>query len=124
MQRITELHDRRLAQGDWPAEVPIRVKDTNIRQVLDQMMGAVGSTADHDDDDRKALKKAAEFEAKGSRFYADLARACTNPMERNFFEFLSGIEREHMLSVADSLAYLEDPEGWMMLHGRAGLDGA
>ena len=95
-----------------------------IRKVLDQTVSKAGSSVDHDDDDLKALEKAAEFEAKGAKFYADLAATCENPMEKNFFEFLAGIEREHRLSITDSLAYLEDPEAWMMQHGRAGLDGA
>jgi hypothetical protein len=47
-----------------------------------------------------------------------------NPQEKKFFSFLAQIEREHMLSMKDSLFYLEDPEGWFESNGRAGLDGA
>jgi rubrerythrin len=124
MTRIRELHEKLVSAGNWPEDVPIQVAGTNIRQVLDETLQKAGSSGDHDDDDLKALQKAAEFEAKGAEFYADLAASCVNPMEKNFFEFLAGIEREHRLSIMDSLAYLEDPEAWMMQHGRAGLDGA
>jgi rubrerythrin len=124
MIRITELNDKLLSEGKWPKDIPIQVSDTNVRQVLDEMVSKIGSSGNHDDDDVKALEKAVEFEAKGALFYSELSRACQNPMEKNFFEFLSRIEREHQLSLADSLAYLKDPDGWMMQHERAGLDGA
>ena len=35
-----------------------------------------------------------------------------------------GVELEHMLSIKDSLFYLEDPEGWLEEQERQGLDGA
>lgn len=124
MIRIKGLHEKLVSEGQWPTDVPIEVSGTNIRKVLDEMVGKLESSVSHDDDDVKALKRAIEFEAKGSRFYAELAESCENEREKSFFEFLSRIEREHQLSLSDSLAYLEDPEGWMMQHERAGLDGA
>lgn len=124
MARITELHSKLVAEGSWPADVPIHVKDTNVKQVLDDRVSMTGSPVPHDDDDVKALEKAVEFEAKGAQFYAGLAQTCDRPAEKTFFEFLSRIEREHQLSLADSLAYLRDPSDWMMQHERAGLDGA
>ena len=78
----------------------------------------------HNDDDIAALRKGIEFESSGAKFYSELAEACNNPQERKFFGFLAQIEREHMLSIQDSLFYIEDPEGWFESKGRAGLDGA
>jgi len=124
MTRIGELNDKLISEGSWPRDMPLKVKDTDIRRVLDQTLAKVSSSDDHDDDDVRALERAVEFEAKGALFYASLSESCENPMEKNFFEFLSKIEREHQLSLADSLAYLKDPESWMMQHERAGLDGA
>lgn len=124
MERITKLHQRLLADGKWPEEMPIEVAGTDVKKTLDGLVGKQGSAQDHDDDDMQALKKAIDFEAKGSKFYAELAEACDNPMEKSFFAFLSRIEREHHLSLTDSLAYLEDPEGWSMEQEKAGLDGA
>ncbi|HPQ81196.1 MAG TPA: ferritin family protein, partial [bacterium] len=83
-----------------------------------------GAHEEHDDDDIAALKKAIEFESKGADLYAKLADSSTNPMEKSFFSFLAGIEREHHGSLADALAYLENPEDYMMRQGRGGLDGA
>jgi len=123
MTRLRVMHGRLIAEGSWPADVPIEVAGTDVKQVLDRL-GRDGSTEAHDDDDIAALRKGIEFEQQGARFYADLAEACANPQERKFFSFLAGIEREHMLSIKDSLFYLEDPRGWMEEKERAGLDGA
>jgi rubrerythrin len=124
MRRIAVLHDKLVAKGSWPKNMPIEVRGTNVRQVLDEMVQKVGSKQEHSDDDVKALEKAITFEAKGTKFYADLAASCVNPMEKNLFEFLSQIEREHHLSLTDSLEYLKNPEDWMKLHERSLLDGA
>jgi rubrerythrin len=124
MERIAKLHKRLLSDGQWPVDMPIEVAGTDIKKTLDSLVGKTGADADHDADDLQALEKAIAFEAKGARFYAELAEACNNKMEKNFFKFLSRIEREHHLSVTDSLAYLKDPAGWSMQHERSGLDGA
>jgi rubrerythrin len=124
MTRIRSLHQKLVSDGSWPEDVAIEVRGTNIREVLDGLVQERGSRQNHDRDDEQALERAAGFEAQGARFYADLADKCENPMEKNFFWFLSRIEKEHHLSVTDSLAYLRDPEAWMLEHERAGLDGA
>ena len=38
--------------------------------------------------------------------------------------FLADIEREHRISLQDSLSYLEDPESWLEASEHQGLDGA
>jgi rubrerythrin len=124
MQRIRHLHEKLISAGTWPKDVPIQIKDTNVRNVLNELTAKLDSSTQHNDDDMAALRKAVEFEGKGSKFYSDLADACQNPMEKNFFLFLSRIEREHQLSLIDSLSYLENPQIWMLEHEHAGLDGA
>jgi len=124
MTRLNKLHEKLVSDGSWPKNVPLQVADTNIKAVLEDLSRIDKSSAEHDDNDLNALRQGIEFEAKGSKFYADLANTCDNPQEKKFFKFLSGIEREHMLSIKDSLFYLEDPEGWLESKERQGLDGA
>ncbi len=124
MIRLRALHERLIEDGTWPEQVPIEVKGTNIKEALKNVARVNVSSRDHDLDDIEALRKGVEFESGGSRFYAELADACRNPQEKKFFKFLSTIEREHMLSMQDSLFYLEDPEGWFESKGRSARDGA
>ena len=124
MHRIRALHEKLIKQGNWPKDMPIVVAGTDVKKILDSIVVKAGSVTDHDEDDVKALKKAIDFEAKGVDLYTKLTGLCQNPMEKNFFSFLAGIEREHHRSLVDALAYLNDPESWLMQQERAGLDGA
>mgnify|MGYP003572590946 FL=1 len=124
MTRIKGLHQKLLADGSWPDDLPIAVAGTNIKEALAAVSRIGEEAANHDADDIAALKQGIEFEQGGSKFYGELAEACDNPQEARFFRFLSGIEREHLLSIQDSLFYLEDPEGWLESHERHHLDGA
>jgi len=124
MTRVAGLHKSLMVDGEWPEDVPIEVAGTDIRETLDSLVSKKGSSEDHDDDDIKALEKAIEFEGRGEKFYMDLSQAAPNRAEKDFFSFLSGIEREHRLSLADSLNYLKNPETWMEEHEKSGLDGA
>lgn len=123
MTRIQSLHGKLVANGSWPEDMPIEVAGTNIKKNLDKI-ARDQSTAKHDLDDMEALNKGVAFEEKGAKFYADLAKECKNPQEKKFFQFLAGIEREHMLSIKDSIFFLEDPQGWHEAKQRQNLDGA
>jgi rubrerythrin len=124
MKRIRGLHARLLEKGSWPRDVALEVQGTNVRKVLEGFAGQSGAAKDHDHDDVAALEKARAFEGKGTKFYADLAAICENPMEKTFFTFLSQIEREHLRSIEKSLAFFKDPASWSMERERSGLDGA
>lgn len=123
MERIGRLHKELIQRGVWPEDMPLTVAGTDIRATLSNVVARLDAAQDHDDDDLRALEKAAQFEAKGAQLYTNLARDSAGA-ERSFFEFLARIEREHQLSVSDSLTYLKDPAAWSMQHERAGLDGA
>jgi rubrerythrin len=124
MTRIRALHEKLVADGSWPGDVPLEVAGTNIQRALGEMTRVSMVTNIHEPDDVTALKRGAEFEAKGAKFYAELAEACDDPQEQKFFKFLAGIEREHLLSIKDSIFYLEDPQGWLEEKEHQGLDGA
>jgi len=124
MTRIRGLHAKLLEKGSWPRDVRLEVAGTNVKQVLEGLATKAGAEKDQDHDDVAALEKARAFEGKGTKFYADLAAACDDPMEKSFFTFLSQIEREHLRSIERSLAFFQDPASWSMERERSGLDGA
>jgi rubrerythrin len=124
MRRLGALHEKLKSAGSWPADVPLVVAATDVKQKLASLVRETGSHAQNDLSDLEALRKAEAFEANGAAFYKELAAACADPREKAFFELLSGIEREHLASVQDSIFYLEDPHGWLAARERSGLDGA
>jgi rubrerythrin len=122
-RRILGLHKRLIQEGKWPETVPIEVKGTEVKKVIQKVVDAVNTTAQADRDDVEAVKIAIDFEIKGEKFYGDLAKTVENPMEKNFYDFLASIEREHRLSLQDTLEYFEDPAGWFRIKEKLHVDG-
>jgi len=117
VEKIKALHAELTASGKWPEDIPIKVAGTDVMKALDLIGKDHASTAAHDDDDIRALRRAVEVEKEGKALYEKLAGTAGTETERNFFEFLARIEDQHLKSVVDSLQYLEDPEGWYLSKG-------
>jgi rubrerythrin len=123
-RRLAALYETLARDGAWPKSVPLEVAGTSVRERLDSMARDAADAAAHDVADLAALRRAESLESAGTELYRNLAAACSDPREIAFFRFLSGVEREHLLSVRDSIFYLEDPNAWLASKERAGLDGA
>ena len=124
MTRMMVLRDRLQDQGEWPDDVSVPISDANINAVFAQWFKQGKTSMPSNSTDIQALKQAVDFKAQGAKFYLRLSEASENPMENSFFRLMAGIERSYQLSLTDSLAYLEDPDEWMMQHERRVLDGA
>lgn len=124
MERIQALHSKLVSDGSWPVDVTLDVAGTNVKDVLEEVARDTSLQATPDAGEVEALKKGISFEQAGAVFYERLAKMCENPQEIAFFTFLAGIENEHLMSMRDTLTYLEDPQTWLDEKGRSGLDGA
>ena len=122
--RILELHKKLSDEGKWPETVPLKVKDTEVKDVLKSVVEGVDTSAEANTDDLEAVKIAIEFEAKGEAFYKNLRESVEDPQEQMFYGLLETIEREHRLSLQDTYEYFKDPEGWFERMEKPGLDGA
>jgi len=123
-ERLKELHDRWVKEGKWPETLPLKVKNTAIKNVLQKVIKNVSQMPQGDADDLKALKTAIDFEAKGTAFYARLRDQVSDPQEKAFFDLLASIEQEHYASLKDTEQYLTNPAAWYQEKERSGLDGA
>lgn len=123
-EMIKKLHAEWKAGGKWPETVPLTVKETNVKTLLQRMLKESKERSESDSDDLAAVQAAAQFESKGVDLYRELADASTDTKERNFFLLLSGIEREHFLSLKDMEEYMKNPASWHTSKERHGLDGA
>jgi rubrerythrin len=121
--RILGLHGKLIRDGKWPETLPIKVKGTEVKAVLQKVVDAASTSAKPDADDIEAVKVAMDFETKGEMFYSKLAKEVDNPMEKKFFEFLAGIEREHRLSLEDTFEFFKDPAGWYRVKEKLHVDG-
>jgi rubrerythrin len=123
-RRILELHKRLGKEGKWPETIPLKVKGTEVKTILNKLVDSVDTSSKADMDDMEAVKIAIDFETKGEIFYSDLGKSVEDPIEKNFYELLSSIEREHRLSLEDTYEYFQDPAGWYRIKERHHIDGA
>ncbi|MDD5723831.1 MAG: ferritin family protein [Syntrophales bacterium] len=123
-ERLKELHKQWKKDEKWPDTVQLAVNKSPVRDLFKKTAGGKGDLPPGDDDDLKAIRTAIDFEAKGIQHYADLRDGSSDTQERNFFDLLSTMEREHLLSLKDSEEFLTDPVSWYRRTESPGLDGA
>ena len=122
-QRILELHQKLQEAGKWPEDLPLKVKETKVKSVLAKVVADVGTHPQADTDDLEAVKIAIDFETKGEQFYQKLHDNVLDPNEKAFFGMLTSLEREHRLSLENTLLFFQDPEGWFQMNEKPHLDG-
>ena len=111
-ERLKELHQKWTKQEKWPETVPLKVKNTVVKDILAGFIKKIDESKEGDANDLEAVRTAIDFEAKGTKFYAELRDRVSDPKEKQFFDLLSRIENEHYLSLKDTEEYLTDPVSW------------
>jgi rubrerythrin len=123
-ERLKQLHQKWSKQEKWPETVPLKVKDTIVKDILLEFVKKVDETTKGDTNDLEAVRTALDFEAKGAKFYAEIRDNVTNPKEKEFFDLLSKMENEHYLSLKDTEEYFIDPASWYRKVEHHTFDGA
>src|SRR4030043_51711 len=77
-ERLKQLHQKWAKQEKWPETVPLKVKDTIVKDILLEFVKKVNETAKGDSDDLEAVRTALDFGAKGAKFYAELRDSVSN----------------------------------------------
>ena len=120
---MNQLHEKWEKREKWPETVPLKVKDTIVKDVLKDAIREVEGEPENEDDDLKAIQTAIDFEEKGSMHYAKLRDEVSDPKEKGFFDLLAKIEHEHFLSLKDTEEYLTNPASWYTKAEHHILDG-
>lgn len=122
-ERLKELHAKWEKQEKWPETLPLKVKETVVKDILMEAVKGVDVKSGGDDDDLEAIRIAIEFEANGAKSYAKLRDSVKAPKEEAFFSLMAQIENEHYLSLKDVEEFLTDPESYYRRREHHGLDG-
>ena len=122
-KRLVELHKKLGERNKWPDGFSTDIP-TRVTEALGRLVKEATTSPRSDDDDVAAVKTAIEFEHKGEAFYERLAVQAKDKAEKRFFTLLASMEREHRLSLEDTLEYFTDPEEWLERKGGRHLDGA
>jgi rubrerythrin len=123
-ERLKQLHENWAKDKKWPDTVPLKVKDTIVKDILKNFVKKAANAPPNDADDLKALAEAIDFEGQGAAYYARLRDDVTDPKEKAFFELLANIEHEHFVSLKDTQEYFLDPASWFRRVERPEIDGA
>lgn len=122
-ERLKQLHQIWTKKEKWPETVPLKVKDTVVKEILVDFLKNTDEKIKGDSDDLEAVRIAIDFESKGAKLYAELRDASFDPQEKAFFDLLSKMEREHYLSLKDTEEYMIDPTSWFQKMEHHTLDG-
>jgi len=123
-ERLKQLQQNWSKQEKWPETVPLKVKDTIVKDILLNFIKKVDESGKGDSDDLEAVRTALDFEAKGAKYYAELRDSVSNPKEKEFFDLLAKIENEHYLSLKNTEEYFTDPTSWYRKMEHHTFDGA
>jgi rubrerythrin len=121
---LKKLHDKWEQQKKWPATIALKVKKSAVSSILKAQAGKKASRINGTDAELKAVRTAIDFEARAADLYKRLEKVCTDPKEKDFFNMMAGIEREHLLSLRDTEEFLTDPVSWYQNAEKTSLDGA
>jgi rubrerythrin len=122
-ERLKQLHEKWEKEESWPETVPLKVKDTIVKDILKDTVKKGEKMPPGDVDDLEAIETAIDFEAEGAVYYARLRDKVTDPKEKQFFNLLADMEHEHFVSLKDTQEFLTDPAAWYQKTEHTSLDG-
>jgi rubrerythrin len=111
-RRLKELQEKRSFDEGLPDTVPLKVRDTNLKNILKDVIDNMDKLSQVDDDELEAVRTAIDFEAKGAAYYAKLRDEVTDPKEKAFFDLLANMEHQHYLILKETEAYFTNPDAW------------
>jgi len=111
-RRLKELREKQRVDEGLPDTVPLKVRDTDLKSILRDVIDSIDKVPQLDDDELQAIRRAMDFEAQGAAFYAKLRDEVADPKEKAFFDLLANMEHEHYLVLKETEAYLSNPDAW------------
>ena len=123
-ESVQAIHDEIAGGAAWSAACSLPDEDVrDLKAVLGEMARAHGGES-CPASEKDALGQAMAMEDHIRSFYQESLAAAEDGVEKAFLERMVRESHSHYLLLADTQYYYEDPEGWSLKAGKAGLDGA
>jgi len=106
----------------WPRTDFKPDKGKRLKTLFARATEAMGANVKALASELDAVKTAMDMENKSYDYYKSRAQAVAFTAEKDFFEVVSGEEREHYLVLLDYYEYIKDPAGWFVKKERPSLD--
>lgn len=107
--KIQKLFESLQQSGKWPGEMLVGYTAATGENVFTLSMAGLDRSVKGTSDDLEALRLALDMERKGKKFYEDRAEAAGDAFEKKFYTLLAHEEGEHLLTIWETIDYLEDP---------------
>ena len=109
---LKKLQEKRNFDEKLPDTIPLKVRSTNLKNILKDVIDNMDKVAQVDDDELEAVRTAIDFEAKGAAYYTKLRDEVTDLKEKAFFDLLANMEHQHYLILKETEAYFTNPDSW------------
>jgi len=110
--KFEQIYNELRVKKAWPE---IRVQGDggkNLRTIFAQALEKPFSEKQPATSELDAIKIAIEMEIKTYEFYKQMSVESHHTAEKEFYDSLAGIEREHHLVLVDYAEFLKNPAGW------------
>ena len=121
--RIIQAHIEGEGIGELIKKAQSDTAAGQIKTIFTDAKKTIQSKAAATEDDKQALKLAMDFEKKGYDYYTEAAQNATEPVEKDMFLFLKGIENQHYEILQRALQYLEDTGHWFLWQEGGPIEG-
>lgn len=112
IKKINHLYKSLSETGKWPDLVLTRESLERPDNIFGKAMSDIDEKIKGSTTDIEALRTSAKLEDDGIKYYQSRADTTEEPFEKKFYLLMAQEEREHFLSILDTIEYLEDPQGY------------
>ena len=122
-KKFEEIYGALKKGQGWPDVEPPSEKGKRLKSIFAQATKELGTKVKVAESELEAIKIGMDMEIKTYDFYRSRSEQSTLPLEKRFYQALSGEEQGHRLALLDSYEYLTDPVGWFTSKEHWSLDG-
>jgi rubrerythrin len=122
-QKFEEIYRAIRKEKGWPKTDFQPDGGRNLRTIFAQATEQMGPKGKAPSTELDAVKTAMDMENETHDFYKQQGQAATRAAERDFYNTLAAVEKEHHLILLDYYEYLKDPAAWFVEKEHPSLDG-
>jgi len=123
-QKFEDIYDAIRNKKAWPTVDFQLYRDKGLITIFAKATEELGSNVEVMTTELDAVQTAIDMESKSYDLYKSRIHTATHDAEREFYEMLAAVEREHQLILLDYYEYLKDPAGWFVKKEHPSLDGS
>ena len=111
-ETINQIYKSLVKTGEWPKQASSNESTKSSENIFVTAMFHLDESNKGSITDIEALNMAVKLEDKGIKYYQSKANESDDPFEKNFYLLLAHEEKEHYLSLMETIEYLEDPQSY------------